>query len=311
MKMVEDTSKIISNGIETYTNNLNLCIPIVMNAFITGLLAVFVLGLGLFYIFGSSLNSSLSSLENAASPQEVAFIILPLITQHLPEIVVLFLIYFAVASFSQSFFVAGAIGMTQKATETGKSDLSTMIEAGKKNVVALYLAEILVGLLSLAGIVFIVPGAMKTDFTQIFSPEKPEGILLLIGGFLLWVIYMVILNLVLAVFTYAIVIDKLGPIDGILIGFRFFNNNKSDVFMLWLVIGLIVIVISIFGEFMGKIPVISIIWAFINMFISIFVIPPLTIIWWVRLYMTRTGKKIYFNELLAHPNDLAKLKANR
>ena len=310
MKMVEDTGKIISNGIETYTNNLNLCIPIVMNAFITGLLAVFVLGLGFFYIFGPSLNSSLSSLENAANPQEVAFIILPLITQHLPEIVVLILIYFAVASFSQSFFVAGAIGMTQKATETGKSDLSTMIEAGKKNVVALYLAEILVGLLSLAGIVFIVPGAMKTDFTQIFSPEKPDGILLLIGGFLLWVIYMVILNLVLAVFTYAIVIDNLGPIDGILTGFRFFNNNKSDVFMLWLVIGLIVIVFSVFGEFMGKIPVISIIWAFINIFVSVFVIPPLTILWWVRLYMTGTGKKIYFNELLAHPNDLAKLRAN-
>lgn len=308
MKMVEDTGKIISNGIETYTNNLNLCIPIVINAFVTGLLAVFVLGFGLLYIFGSSLNSSLSSLENAASPQEVAFIILPLVTQHLSELVVLVLIYFAVASFFQSFFVAGAIGMTQKATETGKTDLSTMVEAGKKNVVALYFAEILVGLLSLAGIVFIVPGAMKTDFTQIFSPEKPEGILLLIGGFFLWVIYMVILNLVLSVFTYAIVIEKLGPIDGIRAGFEFFNNHKSDVFMLWLVIGVIVIVFSIFGELIGQIPVISFIWSFINMFVSIFVIPPLTILWWVRLYMTGTGKKIYFNELLAHPNDLAKLK---
>lgn len=310
MKMVEDTGKIISNGIETYTNNLNLCIPIVMNAFVTGLLAVFVLGFGFLYIFGSSLSSSLSSLENAASPQEAVLTILPLVTQHLPEIVVLFLIYFAVASFFQSFFVAGAIGMTQKATETGKSDLSTMIEAGKKNVVALYLAEILVGLLSLAGIVFIVPGAMNTDITQILSPEKADAILLLIGGFILWIIYVVILNLVLAVFTYAIVIDNLGPIDGILTGFRFFNNHKSDVFMLWVVIGVIVIVFSIFGELIGQIPVISFIWSFINMFVSIFVIPPLTILWWVRLYMDRTNKKLYFNELLAHPNDLAKLRAN-
>ncbi len=311
MKMVEDTGKIISNGIETYTNNLNLCIPIVMNAFVTGLLAVFVLGFGFLYIFGSSLSSSLSSLENAASPQEAVLTILPLVTQHLPEIVVLFLIYFAVASFFQSFFVAGAIGMTQKATETGKSDLSTMIEAGKKNVVALYLAEILVGLLSLAGIVFIVPGAMNTDITQILSPEKADAILLLIGGFFLWIIYVVILNLVLAVFTYAIVIDNLGPIDGILTGFRFFNNHKSDVFMLWVVIGVIVIVFSIFGELIGQIPVISFIWSFINMFVSIFVIPPLTILWWVRLYMDRTNKKLYFNELLAHPNDLAKLRASR
>ena len=308
MKMVEDTGKIISKGIETYTSNLNLCIPILMNVFVTGLLTVFVIGFGLLYIFGSSLISSLSSLGNTAIPQDVVLNLISLVTQHLLEIVILVLIYLAVASFFQSFFMAGAIGMAQKATETGKSDMPTMIESGKKNVVNLYLAEILVGLLYLAGIVFVVPGAMKTDITRIFSAENPDAIILLIGGFLLWVIYMLILNIVLSVFTYAIVIDNLSPVDGIRTAFKFFNNHKSDVFRLWLVIGVIVIGFTVFGELMGKIPVISFIWGFINMFISIFVITPLTIVWWVRMYMTRTGKNIYFNELLAHPNDLAKLK---
>jgi hypothetical protein len=305
--MVEDIGKIISKGFETYTNNINLSIPFVLNAFITGLLAVFMLGLGFFYIFGPYL----PSLENATSPQEIIFIILPVITQHLPEIVGLILLYFVVASFFQSFFVAGAVGMAQKATETGKSELSTMIEAGKKNVVNLYLADILVGLLSIAGIVFLVPGAMKADITQILSSANPGAILLLGGGFLLWIVYLVIISLLLAVFTYALVIDNLGPIDGILTGFRFFNNHKFDVFLMWLIIGVIVIVLAIIGEVMRVIPVMNTIWGIINMFISVFVIPPLTTLWWVRLYMERTNKKLYFNELLAHPNDLAKLRASR
>jgi hypothetical protein len=194
--------------------------------------------------------------------------------------------------------------MAQQATETGKTELSTMIEVGKKNVVNLYLAGILVGLLSLAGIVFIVPGAMRTNIAQILSFTNTNAILLLIGGFLLWVVYLVILSLVLAVFTYALVIDNLGPIDGILAGFGFFSRHKFDVFMLWLVTGVIVIVLIIVEQVMGLIPVMKIIWPFINIFISIFVIPSLTTLWWVRLYMTRTRKKIYFNELLAHPNEL-------
>lgn len=298
--MVEDIGKIISNGFETYTKNLNMSIPFVINIVITGLLSVIIFLAGFFYIFGSSL----SSLKNAATPQQAISVILPLIIQHLFEIVILIIIYFLIVSFFESFFLAGAIGMAQQATETGKTELSTMIEVGKKNVVNLYLAGILVGLLSLAGIVFIVPGAMRTNIAQILSFTNTNAILLLIGGFLLWVVYLVILSLVLAVFMYALVIDNLGPIDGILAGFRFFSRHKSDVFMLWLVTGVIVIVLMIVEQVMGLIPVMNIIWPFINIFISIFVIPPLTTLWWVRLYMTRTGKKIYFNELLAHPNEL-------
>jgi hypothetical protein len=306
MKMVEDIGKIISNGFETYTKNLNLSVPFIINVIITGLLSVIMFFGGFFYIFGSSL----SSLKNATTPGQFISIILPLISQHLLEIVLLIIIYFLIVSFFESFFLAGAIGMAQKATETGKSELSSMIEVGKKNVINLYLAGILVGLLSLAGIIFIVPGAMKINITQVLSFANTGATLLLIGGFLLWVVYLVILSLVLAIFTYALVIDNLGPIDGILAGFRFFSRHKLDVFMLWLVIGVIVILLMIIGQVMVAIPVMNIIWPFINMFISILVIPPLTTLWWVRLYMTRTGKKIYFNELLAHPNELEKLKAN-
>lgn len=301
--MVEDIGKIISNGFETYTRNLNLGIPFLLNIFITGMLAVIVLGFGFFHIFGQSL----SSLENVTSPEALLSILYPIVKQHYLEIGVLILLYFLVSMFIQSFFMAGAIGMAQKATETGTSELSTMVDAGKKNVSNLYLAEVLVGLLYLAGIVFLVPGAIKADINSLSSQAN---ILLIIAGVFLWLVYIMILSIILAAFSYALVIENLAPVDGITAGFNFFNKNKSDVFLLWLITGIIIVTFTLIGDVIGTIPVIKSIWPFISMFISAFVFAPLTTLWWVRLYMERTNKKLYFNELLAHPNDLAKLKAS-
>lgn len=305
--MVEDIGKIISNGFETYTKNLNLGIPFALSAIITGLLAFIMLGFGFLNIFGSSL----SSLENATTPQEVLLIIIPLIITHLTQIIILFITFFLISIAIQSFFNAGAIGMARQATETGKTSLTAMVEAGKKNVVNLFLAEVLFGLLSLAGIVFIVPGALKFDINQLLFPEKTGAPFLLIAGIFLWVLYLLILGLVLAVFRYALVVDNLEPIDGITTGFNFFKKNKSDVFVLWLILGIIIVAITIIGELMRFSPVMNFIWPMVNVFISVFVVAPLTTVFWVRLYMTRTGKEVYFNELLAHPNDLVNSKANQ
>ncbi|MCZ7380363.1 MAG: hypothetical protein O8C64_02125 [Candidatus Methanoperedens sp.] len=260
--MVEDIGKIISNGFETYTKNLNLGVPFALNVIITSLLA---------------------------------FIIL----------------FFLISLTIESFFNAGAIGMAREATETGKTGLTAMVEAGKKNVVNLFLADVLVGLLALAGIVFIVPGALKFDINQLLFPEKNGAPFLLIAGIFLWVLYLLILGLVLAVFRYALVVDNLEPIDGIVTGFNFFKKNKSDVFVLWLILGIIIVAITIIGELMRFSPVMNMIWPLVNVFISVFVVAPLTTVFWVRLYMTRTGKEVYFNDLLAHPNDLAKLKSEQ
>ncbi len=304
--MVEDISKIISNGFGTYTRNLNLSIPFVLNVVVTGLFSIIMLFVGFLYIFGYSL----SSLESATAPEQVISTILPVISKHLFKILGLIIIYLLVVIFLQSFFMAGGIAMAQKATETGKSDLSIMIEAGKKNVVNLYLAEILVGLFAIAGIVLIIPGAMKIDLNNL-SETNTGAILLLAGGVFLWISYVIVLTLVLAVFSYALVIENLGPVEAVTTAFNFFTKHKSDVFLLWLIIGVIIVVLAIIGEMTRFIPAINVIWEIINMILSGIVIPPLTTVWWVRLYMTRTGKNIYINELLAHPNDLEKLRANQ
>lgn len=296
--MAEDIGKIIRNGIGTFTGNLSIIIPFILNSFITGISAIIFFIVGIIFIFGPSL----SSLENTSSPEQLAIIFLQLIGQNILGIAVLVILFALVFMFFNSFFIGGAIGMARQATETGKTGLSTMVGYGKKNLINLFLAQILIGLFYLAGIAFLVPGAMKADISQLLTQETADENLLLAFGFLLTRIYGFILNLVFAVARYALVIDNLGPVDSILASFRFFKEHKIDVFILWLIS---FVVLEILLQIWLLNPALGL---FILVFVFNFILEPLYTIWWVRLYMVRTGKKVYLNDLLAHPNDLAKLR---
>lgn len=292
--MAEELSKIISNGIDTYTKNLNLCIPFILNFVMNGLAALIIVAISFIYIFGSF------SFKEYNSPEALSLALISTLTQHIFEVVILVLIALFIILFFSAFFTSGAIGMARQGTETGKSELSTMMGTGKKNVVNLFLAEILFLLLALAGVVFIVPGIRGIDFNQ----PSARASLLMISGFLLWMVYLLIISVVLAAFRYALVIESLGPVDGILAGIDFFKKNMFDVIFLIVVTIGIAIVFVIIDQVMNLIPLINIIWFFISLMISICILNPLMTVWWVRLYMTRTGKQVYVNDLLAHPNDL-------
>lgn len=292
--MAEELSKIISNGIDTYTKNLNLCIPFILNFVMNGLAALIIVAISFIYIFGSF------SFKEYNSPEALSLALISTLTQHIFEVAILVLIALFIILFFSAFFTSGAIGMARQGTETGKSELSTMMGTGKKNVVNLFLAEILFLLLALAGVVFIVPGIRGIDFNQ----PSARASLLMISGFLLWMVYLLIISVVLAAFRYALVIESLGPVDGILAGIDFFKKNMFDVIFLIVVTIGIAIVFVIIDQVMNLIPLINIIWFFISLMISICILNPLMTVWWVRLYMTRTGKQVYVNDLLAHPNDL-------
>ena len=300
--MVEEIGKILRSGFGTYTKNFNIAIPFILSLIITGVFTVVAFIVGIASVFGSSL----SALESATTPEEIFVVLAPLISQNLTEIVLWGIFFMLVYMLIQSFFMAGAIGMARQATETGTSGLSTMINDGKKNAVNLYLANLLVGLLTLAGVVFLVPGALKGDIGSVLSSPDTGAVLLLVIGMLLWIVYMLILSIALSLYRFSLVVENLGPIDGIIAGVDFFKTHKFDVFLLWLVQIAIVIVLSIVGQIMVLVPIMDSLWPLISMFISVAVIAPLTTIWWVRLYMSGTDKKIYFNELLLHPSDLEK-----
>lgn len=294
--MMEKISKIISKGIDTYSKNLNLCIPFILNMVINGLLIFIVIIFSMVSIFSSF------SFNEYKTPEDLSIAVLSILAQHVYEIAALLLITILIILVISAFFTSGAIGMAKQATETGRSGLSTMMEAGKRNFMNLFLADILVLLVALAGIVFIVPGIKNFDFNQ---PSDSAG-LLLIGGFLLWMVYLMILGVALAAFRYALVIESLGPVEGILAGINFFKKNLFDVIVLLVVTIFAGIVFAIIDQIMNRVPVINIIWIFISLIISICILNPLMTIWWVRLYLTRTNNQVYENDLLAHPNDLEK-----
>ena len=341
--MVGEIRQILSSGFDTYKRNFNIAVPFMLSLLVTVVFTIVTFVVGMAAIFGSSM----SSLESAVTPEEMFNVLYLLISQNTTEIVFLGIITTLICIFIQSFFMAGAIGMARQATETGTSDLSTMIDEGKKNTVNLYLANILAGLLLtvgiiflvssalkggissillspdtgvalllligvlswvayIAGIVFLVPGALKVDLISILSYPDTGATLLLLIGITLWVLLMLILSIVLSLYRYSIVVENLGPIDGIVEGVDFFKGHKHDVFLLWLLQIVILIIMSIIGQAVSLVPVMDTVWPLISMFISVAVIAPLTTIWWVRLYMSGTDKKIYFNELLLHPSDLEK-----
>ncbi|VVB86661.1 Uncharacterised protein [uncultured archaeon] len=295
--MAEEIGKIITNGIETYTKNLNICIPFILNSIISWIVIAIFLIIGVVLIFGSEI----SSLRNIRAPEALILSIVSIASRHIAEIAILVFAAVFIILLISSFFTAGAIGMARQAAETGKSELSTMMEAGKKNVLNLFLADIMIFLVTLAGIVFIVPGIKSLDMN---NPLASVG-LLLIGG-LLMLVYLLILSVSLAAVSYALVIESLGPVDAILAGIGFFKKNKFDVILLILVTVGVAFGFAIIDQIMNLIPVIKIIWMFISLIIYAGILYPLITVWWVRLYMTRTGKQVYVNDLLAHPNDIVK-----
>ena len=304
--MVEDIGKIINNGFGTFAKNLNICVPFILDIFISVLLAIIMVFVGFFFIFGSSL----SQIESAGTPEAMALVMLPLLSQHIIEIAILITVSFVFIFLIQAYFTSGAIGMAIEATGSGKSRLSTMNDAGRKNLVNMFFADILFGLISLAGIVFIVPGAMKIDLSQLMDLKNPEAVALFFAGLMVWVLYIIVISIVLVIFRYALVAENLGPIESISAAFEFFKKHKGDVILLFIFLIAVSFIFFIVDQIMGLLPIINILWSFISFFISLIVIPPLTTIWWVRLYMVRTDKKIFFDELLAHPNDLEKQKFN-
>lgn len=297
--MAEDIGKIINRGFGIFTRNPIICVPFIVNFFISAFIGLIMISFGLAEIFGSSL----SNMENI-TPEELVTILLPLMRQHAAEIIILLGMILFVIFIIQAYFISGAIGMAIQVIESGKTSFFEMRNSGKKNLWNMFLAELLFSLLLFAGIVFMVPGALEVDVSQVLNPEYDGPFGLLAIGFILWIVYLLVVTLILAVFRYALVSDGLGPLESMTVAYSFFRKNTQDVFLLFLIIFMISFGFMIIDQVISMIPFVKFIWAFISMFISMFVIPPLTTIWWVRLYLIGTGRKLYVDDLLAHPNEL-------
>jgi len=161
-----------------------------------------------------------------------------------------------------------------------------MMEYGKKKFLSLFFTDIILGLISSVGIIFLVPGILYTLPKLMGLSELPPGeaftAFAIFGlGFLAMFLYILIISIVFALPRYAVVIGDLGAIRGIKTGFKMFMCNKVAVFLLWLIVFVANMISMSFGviEYIG--------WV-ISAILSVIIISPLTVIWWSRLYLSMT-----------------------
>jgi uncharacterized membrane protein len=131
---------------------------------------------------------------------------------------------------------------------------------------------------------FLVPGILYTlpklralsEFprVEVFTALAVFGL-----GFLAMIVYILIISILFLLPRYSVVIDDVGAIRGVKIGFKTFMRNKVAVFLLWLIVLVVSLIATSFG-------VIEYIGGLISIILSVIVIQPLTVIWWSRLYLS-------------------------
>ena len=291
---MERIGEVLRNGAYTWKQNPILCAPFVLDTLARFLFFVLVfaglvvvLGTDLFMAIGSGISEIMQasqtpgepSLEAAEAMVEVYQLAVPFI-----EVFTVTLIIMGVGSaLIRTFFVAGAVGMAKNATMTGTTRMNDLFWYGRRSTVSLFLANIVIILIVLAGIVFLVPGIM------LLASSGGGGVAMAAFaiGIILWIGYIIILSIGLAPVTYALVIDNKGPIEGIERGWKFFSSHKLDVFLMWVVVFAIAMLIFTVGQIFFIHPVTTVIWQFVATLINICIIMPLISVWWTRLYLDR------------------------
>lgn len=287
---MEEIGELIGKGFVIWRRNLNLCIPFLLSVILSMIVTLpFLAGIFLTYLPVADINTTM--LQNDQDMQE-------LITQtqssldHLDvagllPIAGIFLVWLVVLSLINAFFTAGAVGMARQALDSGRSDSSSMWFAGKGHFLNMFLATLLVGLLTLVGLIFFLPVLAQKTTTL---PADSQTIGLAAVGLILFVLYALVISVVLAAMPYALVIEKLGPAQAVLASVEFFRYNKFDVAILWLV----VVALSLGMQMIGGIfsageqangSPLSALYGLIN----VLVLAPLSNLWWTRLYMNRKG----------------------
>jgi len=289
---MEEIGELIGKGFGTWKSNLNLCLPFVLSfaasvIVMLPVLAAFVLTFEPL----ASMDLNATTVQNTQQMQE--FIshmdtrLGNLALAQIVQLVLFFLSIIVLLSLVSAFFTAGAIGMARRALDSGKSGLADMWSAGRDNFWNMFLATVLMGLMTLAGTVFLLPGIALLP--RPFQPE-PQAVGLLVVGILLLILYALALSLFLAVAPYALVVEKLGAVEAIKASMSFFRYNKFDVLILWLVVVALSMGLQMIGgsfsagESVSYQPL-----SMITGLINILVLAPLSNIWWTRLYMNRKG----------------------
>jgi flagellar biosynthesis protein FlhB len=132
-----------------------MCLPFVFNVVLTGIVASIIIGGAAL----ASISSMVPYFESLDARAYDGFLqLLPKILQGMRIIIIALIVTIILGMVIDAFFWAGAIGMAKEATETGQTNLSHMVEYGKRKYLSLFVTKLIIGLLAFVGVVFLIPG---------------------------------------------------------------------------------------------------------------------------------------------------------
>lgn len=284
-----DIFKLLKEGFILWKNNPRICIPFVWSTLLTVIIGLTIFFTIFFNIFMPIIGAYLTNPMQVASSDFLNEILQPIKNMLLPIILgVVVLITSAV--FIYSFFTAGAIGMIKELLQTGETNTSTMWSYGKRKMLSVLGANVIIGLIAAVGFVFIIPGFFV--FISSFSSYSSTGvmssstsfgflggILFFLLGLLLMIIYIACISIIFALVPYAVVIDDLHAVNGVKKGFHiFWHGNKINVFAMW-------IIIAILGVPIGLIQRIPLVGWLIYLILIMIIWTPLVTVWWSKFYL--------------------------
>ncbi|MCW7075611.1 MAG: hypothetical protein OCU24_07195 [Candidatus Methanospirare jalkutatii] len=314
--MVE-IGKVLGEGFDIWKRNLNICMPFVFSTLLSFIFVIFTFGAALL-VAPPSLFRLLEKLPQESQfpqaytptpptppiPPEVASQIISEFARNWLILLVAGIISAIILLFINAYFMAGAIGMAKEAYLKGKTSLSDMIYYGSKKFLSLLGADIIVGLISLLGVIFLIPSVVFISPYLPYLPPSPGErfppellltfLALLFIGIILFVIYALIISIVLALTRYAVVIEDLRAVEGVKTAFKRFLEHKLDVFLMWLIVTIIGVGISLAADLFGNlINLLSgvAVGSLIGIIVSLVVVQPLEVVWWSGFYLRLTPPK--------------------
>jgi len=278
-----DLGEIIGGGFNTWKKNLNICVPFILSAIISLLIATVVIILTLFSLFAPLFEGFITN-PSALASSDVLSQIFSTLANNLGVLIIVFIIVALILGLINAFFTSGAIGMAKEAVLTGRSTLSHMTDYGKRKYLSFFGANIIVGLILAVGFVFLLPGilGLSANLGSVPDGMASQGVLAFLSlllGLIPMVLYMLIMSIILALVTYAVVLDDLKAVEGVRKGIQVFWHNKLNVFLLWLIV-------LVFGFLVGLVNMIPFIGGIVMLVVMFIIFTPLTTIWWSKLYLT-------------------------
>jgi hypothetical protein len=281
--MYEDLGKVIGDGFGVWKKNLNLALPFILYVVVIATAVVALAGLVVGLIQPEI--AQLKTLEEQASWMQ----------SYLGGILGALMVFMVLLSLAGSYFTAGAVSMAVQTMKEGRSTLATLWSGGRRNFLPMFIIIIISILTILAGFVFFLPAALS--WSPSMSPETAAQnhtfVGMIVAGSALFVIYALVITLILAAAPYALVVDDLGAVEAIKTSISFFNYNKLDVMVLWLVVEAISAGLGMLGSSASFTMAQNVQvqpFSLITGLISLLILKPLSIVWWTRLYMVRTGR---------------------